>query len=90
MPGGTGLGKGAELRYYGGGIYNNRKEAQMGKLRDEAKWPDDVYYGGDHTYISNSEKLDCPQAPARILLDDIEQEIVTDMGLDLDEGLYCL
>jgi len=60
----------------------------MGELRSVSKWPDNVYYGGDHTYISNSKKLDCPQWPAYILLDDIEYEVVTDTGLDLDKGLY--
>ena len=60
----------------------------MGSLREESKWPNNVYYGGDHTYISNSVKLDRPQWPAHILLDDLEQEMVTDMGLDMDEGLY--
>ena len=58
----------------------------MGKLRDEAKWPEsnDV----DAICTDYGVKLDCPQAPAHVLLDDLEQEMVTDMGLDLDEGLY--
>jgi len=32
--------------------------------------------------------MDYPRWPANILLDDIWQEIVTDVGLDLDKGLY--
>jgi len=62
------------------------KEVHVGKLRDESKWPD--IYVNDPVYHSNGVNLDCPQEPAHVLLDDLEQEIVTDMGLDLDEGLY--
>lgn len=54
----------------------------MGTLRPSAKIQDLI------SLIWEDIDTDCPRAPARILLDDLEQEIVTDMGLDLDEGLY--
>ena len=56
----------------------------MGTLRDKATWPDKILNG----YGASGVCMDCPQWPAQVLLDDINQEMVVDVGLDLDEGLY--
>jgi len=58
----------------------------MGKLRETSKWPDDD--NTDKFCTDERCSLDCPARSAQILLDDIEQKIITDMGLDLDKGLY--
>jgi len=57
----------------------------VGKLRDETKY---LNKNLNAFRPSNSVRLDCPRWPAQILLDDIEQKIITDTGFDFDEGLY--
>jgi len=54
----------------------------MGTIRPTAKIKDKI------SEIWEDIDTDCPRWPANILLDDIKQEIVTDVGLDLDKGLY--
>jgi len=56
----------------------------MGTLRDKATWPDEILNG----YGIIGVCMDFPQWPASVLVDDIEQNIVMDRGLDLDKGLY--
>ena len=54
----------------------------MGTLRPTARIPDSL------SLIWTDIDTDCPRAPAMVLVDDIMQEIVTDIGFDMDEGLY--
>ena len=54
----------------------------MGKLRPTARFQDSL------TLIWTDVDTDCPRAPARILVDDIMQDVVTDMGFNMDKGLY--
>jgi len=48
----------------------------MGTLRDKAKWPDDILNG----YGVRGVCMDFPQWPARVLVDDIEQKIIENIG----------
>ena len=54
----------------------------MGRLRPISRFQDKV------SEIWEDATTDCPRHPARVLLDDLEQCIVTDLGFDQRDCMF--